>query len=65
MVAIVLIISLISVVLIIRRYDGKKVFWSIVFFSSLSIGVTVFDAIFKLGEFKLYEKNNIEHQEVN
>ena len=61
----VLIISIFSVFLIIKYRRKKRVVVSIVFFATISISITVFDALIKIDGFTLYENNTIEHQEFN
>lgn len=61
----VLLISIVSVFLIIKYRKKKRVVVSIAFFSTISISITVFDALIKIDDFTLYENNKIEHQEFN
>ncbi|EKA7384272.1 hypothetical protein P3589_22260 [Vibrio parahaemolyticus] len=48
-----------------KKSNEKNIVWTVIAISSIGITVTIFDAIFKLGELKLYESNTVEHQEVN
>ncbi|MUT59163.1 hypothetical protein EG336_25980 [Vibrio parahaemolyticus] len=48
-----------------KKSNEKNIVWTVIAISSIGITVTIFDAVFKLGELKLYESNTVEHQEVN
>lgn len=61
----VLIISIVSILLVIRYRKNRIAVISITTLATLSITVTIFDTIIKFDGFTLYEDNTIKHQEFN